>query len=259
MRALVSAVTVFVACALGACGGDGDAASKDKKQIRSVVTEVITTTDPSACTRLTTQTFLEQTTGAQGSDAVRTCRRNATAASAQSVSIGRVAVSGPRASADVRPKGGSLAFTSLRIGLRKTTGRWKIDRAKSGTLDRAAFFRLSRRELTSPPNEVSPAIADCVLREFKAIDDDEIVQALINMQQRLFVVAGAICGFNSTLAGSALPKRTIACIERRFRHELTGGAIGRRVAANPDRVKSVLASPRSSRTVRLIGRSCAQA
>jgi len=251
-------VTVLVACALGACGDEADdPRSKDEKQIRAVLNELLTTKDPDSCVRIATLRYLEQSTARRGLAAIRSCRKNArNNRNAELISIGRVAVSGPRASADLRQEGSSLFFKQLRVGLRKPAGRWKLDRTKSATLDRPAFFRFARKEVTSPPDALSRRAAECVLRRLKSIESRTIVRALLKVDLRLFLIPGAICGLRDAFAGSDVPQSVVVCIQRRLRRELTSGVTGRRVAANPGRLNAILDSPRRKRAGRRILKSC---
>jgi len=255
MRTRLTTLMVLVACALGACGDDS---SKDDKQLRSVLKEGLTSTDPDICTRLATPAFLAQTTGKRGQAALGECRKDAVEeADAESISVQSVDVSGDRADADVSPKGGDLPFKSVSIGLRKVDGQWKFDQLKGGTLDRAAFFRLTRKELSSPPGALDDDSADCVLRDFKAVSDEAIVRSLVKRDQRLFAVAGVICGARRELERRGAPARVVTCVARRVRIVLTTGAIGRSLSAVGADAREVLNQPRVERAVRRVAATCA--
>lgn len=255
MRVRTTALMILVACTLGACGDD---AIEDDEQIRAALKDGLTSTDPDICTRLATPAFLQQTTGERGKAAIRACRKDAVKESdADSISVQRVDVSGDRADADVRPKGGDLPFKSVTIELRKLGGRWKFDRLKGGTLDRAEFFRLTRKELVSPPRALAQATADCVLRDFKSISDDAIVRSLVKRDQRIFGVAGAICGIRQELTRQGASARVVTCVARRVRRALATGAIGRSLAAAGADAGDVLNSPRVQRALRRIAAGCA--
>jgi len=260
MHARAAAAIALVACALSACGDEGDKRlSEDVKQIHATLNEALTTKDPDSCTRLATQTFVEQTTAERGKAALRSCRNEVARSSAQEVSFGRVVVSGPRASADLRTKGGRLPYKTVRFGLRKAAGRWKLDRAKRATLDRGAFLRFLRTEVTSPPDALDDAAADCVVRDFEQREDDEIVRALLKPDVSLFLLSGAICTVRSKLAGTGTPESVITCVARRLRREFTSGALGRRLKANRTAsLDAVLDSPRSQRSIRRVFASCAR-
>jgi hypothetical protein len=67
------------------------------------------------------------------------------------------AIGGARASVTVRPHGGDdEGLKTLDLGLRRSGAHWKLDRLAGGTLDRPAFLRATRRELTAPPSASSP-------------------------------------------------------------------------------------------------------
>lgn len=260
MRARAAASIVLLTCALAACGEQADKPlSKDQKQIRATLTEALTTKDPDSCTRLATQRYVEQATAERGIAALLSCRKEAARSSAQDVSFGRVAVSGPRASADLRTKGGRLPYKTVRLGLRKAAGRWKLDRAKHATLDRRAFLRFLRHEVTTPPDALGDAAADCVMRDFKLRTDEEIVRALLKPDVTIFLLSGVICGLRTKLAGTGTPPSVVTCIARRFRRELTSGALGRRIKANRTvSVDALLGSSRSERRIERVVASCAR-
>lgn len=265
MRARTTGLIVLVACALSACGGGGGddgsgdkAVSKDEQQVRAVLKEALTTKDPDSCTRLLTQALVEQISAKRGAAAVRDCREDADTAGAKTVSIDRVRVNGPRAGSDVRPKGGSLTFKTLSIGLRKDAGRWKLDRLKGGTLDRPAFVAFARKELTSPPDAVPADTVDCMLRDVETTEDEAIARALLSGDARLFLLPITICGVRNEFARRGTPAPLVECIVGRVRRAMTTGELGRRLAASPESASAVVDSPLYERAVRLSAARCAR-
>lgn len=257
-------IIVVLACALSACGGDEGSSgarklSKDEQQVRAVLREALTTKDPDACTRLLTQNLLEQVSTERGKGAVRDCRMDADSASATSVMIDRVAVSGPRAGADVRPRGGSLTFKTVTIGLRKAGGRWKLDRLKKGTLDRPAFIAFARKELRSGPGAVAGKTVDCFVREISTKNDEQITRALFKADQRLFLLPITICAVRNELALRGVPGDVVQCVVGRVRRELTTGATARRLRASRAAAAELADSPALERVVRRSAIACAPA
>ncbi|MGH2840343.1 MAG: hypothetical protein ACRDKY_05915 [Solirubrobacteraceae bacterium] len=236
MRARATGLVILVVCAIGACGdesGDNER-SDDEKQIRAVLTEALTATDPAICGRHATRRFLDQFRALRATTAVRACRRSDDLAAAQRVSVERVAVSGPRAGADIRPSGGQLPFKTLRIGLREAGGGWKLDRIKGGTLDRPAFLQFMRRQLSASPGSGSEReIADCTLRELEQTENAAVVKAFVRPDQRLLILPAIVCAVRREFTGSGVRESIVTCVIRRFRRELTTGATGRRLAADP--------------------------
>lgn len=261
MRVSGIAGLLLATCAVGACGDDknssGTPASADEKAVRAVVQEALTTTDPSSCTRLVTRELLEQTTQERGAAAIRSCRDDAENPGAKTLTIDEVRVSGPRASVDVRPRGGGLPFKTLTLGLRRAAGRWKVSRLKSGELDRAAFKSVLRAEFAKPPDSLPPAVSDCTLKELDGTSDDRLANAFIKADATVFLVPAALCGIRVALEQETLPPGVTDCILRDFRRELTTGSLGRRIARDPDAL-DVLDSPEGERLSESIGASCAR-
>lgn len=236
MRACATGLVILVVCAIGACGDEsGDSArSDDESQIRAVLTEALTATDPAICERRATRRFLDQFRALRATTTVRACGGDDDLAAATSVAIERVAVSGPRAGADVRPSGGQLPFKTVRIGLRRAGGRWKLDRIKGGTLDRPAFLEFMRKQLSASPGSGSQhEIADCTLRELEQTESAAVVKAFVRPDHRLLILPAIVCAVRREFAGSGVRESIVTCVIRRFRRELTTGATGRRLAADP--------------------------
>jgi hypothetical protein len=183
---------IVVTCTLAACGGDDVSAAE--QQLRADVTDGLTSKDPDACTQYATQRFVEQLSGRRGEAALNSCRADAENTDFTSVGFKRVAISGVRARVTVSPRGGDEeGLKSLELALRKSGGHWKLDRLAGGKLDRAAFFRAARRELTAPPDALSAATTDCVLRQLEGAPDDEVIRSLVAADPRLIAVALARC------------------------------------------------------------------
>jgi hypothetical protein len=255
MRTTLTGALSLLACALGACGGNDSTGSKDEQAVRAVVKEGMTTTDPDACARLLTRTFLEQTTLETGVAAIRSCRKDAGTAASTSLSIDRVTVSGARAAADIRPKGGSLPFKTATLGLRKMAGSWKIDRLKGGTLDRAALARVMHDQLTAPPDALPVKTVDCAVQDLRNTADSEIIRAYVKPAPRVLVIPVAVCTVRRELADSGAPRNVVACIEEGIRRELTTGALGRKLEHDPSSL-ALLQSADGERLGARVARAC---
>jgi hypothetical protein len=183
---------IVVACTLAACGGD--AVSAEEQQLRADVAEGLTSKNADACTRYATQRFVEQLSGMRGAAALDSCRADAHNTAFTSVDFERVAISGARASVTVSPHGGGEeGLRTLELALRRSGEHWKLDRLAGGELDRAAFYRAARRELTAPPDALPADTADCVLRQLKRAGDDEVIRSLVAADPRLIAVSLATC------------------------------------------------------------------
>ena len=233
---------------LDACGGDDDspaastpattaspaAESGEERAVRDVVQEAMTTTDPSSCTELYTRALLEQTTGERGAAALKSCRDEADKPGATSLKIDDVRVSGPRASADIRPSGGELPFKSATLALRKSGGKWKLSRLKGGVLDRPALFAVLRRGFAEPPDQLPAALVDCVVKDLDRESTSRLTRAYITPDPVVFIIPVVICQTRSELTKSGIPAPIVECMTRRFRREMQTGAFGRSLAADPD-------------------------
>jgi hypothetical protein len=230
MRGRVIGALCVTAIAAGGCGGSDEPAGEEQ-QVRAVVQEIMTATDPSICTRLATRGFLEQTTAERGSAAVRACRKDADAVGAKKLTIDRVTVDGATAVAAIRPSGGTLPFERATLALRRTDGSWKVDRLRGGTLDRAAFGRVLRTQLAD--EKVGASVADCAVRDLAGTSDGAIVRAYVEPDPRILVVPVAVCTIRVGLTQQQMPSSLVDCITGGARRELTSGELGRKLAADP--------------------------
>ena len=185
-----------VTCTVAACGGDD--LSADERRLRADVTAGLTSKDPDGCTRYATQRFVEQLSGGRGAAALDRCRADAENTDFTSVEFARVAIDGARASVTVSPHGGDdEGLDTIELTLRKAGGHWKLDRLAGGKVDRAAFARATRRELTAPPDALTAATADCVVRQLDRAEDGEIIRSLVAGDPRLIIVPLARCSLPS--------------------------------------------------------------
>lgn len=241
MRGRVTAVVVVMAVALAACGGGEERqdtpvtpADAEEKQVRDVVIEALKSNDPGACTRLLTQSAVEQFTLQRGRRAVAECRDDADEIGAKTVSVRRIDVDGMRAEADVEPRGGTLALKAATFVLRKDDGRWMIDELTAGTLDRAAFMREAREELAEEPAGMSPEVIDCVANDLEGRRDAEIMRLYIDSDPRVLLAPAVVCAIRAQLPHTPAARPFVDCVTRAARRELTTGALGRKLSQDAD-------------------------
>lgn len=255
------------ACALSACGGSDDPGSgqkpannaqtsADERQVRAVVTEALTSKDPDACTRLFTKAAVERFTYRRGRRAIAECRDDADEVAATSVTIARVSVTGEQAKADVEPKGGNLPLRKVTFALRRVSGRWKIDRLTAGTLNRTAFLREAREDLSEPPDALPAETADCVLADLDTASDEELVGFYTESDVRLILLPTVICALRSQLPRTQEAAPFVACVTKATRRELTSGELGRALADEPD--LGLLDSKRYEGVIEQITEACAR-
>lgn len=253
MRGRVIAFVVVMASLIGACGGGdeteqagderpaageqqdpGPAQNADEKQVRAVLTEALTTKDPAACTRLLTQSAMEQFTLQRGSEALSECRDEADEPGATSVKIGRVEVDGERAEAQVEPKGGTLTLKEATFALLKDGDRWKIHRLTAGTLDRPAFLREARKGLREESEESDEAQVGCVVAALERRRDAEIMKLFLDGDARVLVVPTLVCEIGSQIPQTQATAAFSRCVRRAATRELTTGALGRELRRDAD-------------------------
>lgn len=271
MRARLAGLLIVAACVLGACGGDdgdtqepnagetpaaGESSSADEQQVRAVVREALTTDDPGSCTRLLTQAAVEQFTYRRGREAIAECRKDADEVAATSVAVSRVEVDGTRAEADAEPKGGGLTLRKATFTLRKDGRRWKIDRLKAGTLDRAAFLTEARKQMREPPEALSEAVTHCVVRELRATTDAVLIRIFVASDPRPLLLPTVDCALRSELPRTAQAAPFVTCVTQGARRELTSGALGRALAGDPD--LGILESERFESVIAQIAGACAR-
>ena len=117
------ALAAVAALALAACGGSGGddsdsggANSKDADAIRKIIRTASETKDPSKCSELATQRFLEQIQFQKGRKALEECRKDAKNDDpADSVDISSVTVDGSRGKATYLQNGGDSDGQQLTI------------------------------------------------------------------------------------------------------------------------------------------------
>ena len=262
MRGRVAAIVGATAIALAACGGGDDTdqaqptpSANEEQAVREVVIEALKTKDPSACTRLLTQTAVEQFTFQRGAKALERCREDSDEAGAKTVAVKRVEADGLRAEADVEPRGGSLTLETATFVLTKDQGSWKIDQLTAGTLDREGFMREAREELSEEPDGMPEEVVDCVVRDLEKRKDAEIVRLYVESDPRVLLAPTVVCAIQAELPRARAASAFVRCVTRSARRELTTGALGQELAQDAD--LEILETDRFRDAVQQIGARCA--
>jgi hypothetical protein len=171
---LVPCLLILAAVALAACGGGGG--SSDEGQIEETIETSATTSDPSNCTELETQAFVEQNTGTQGGAAVKECEEEAEEGeeTAESVDVSNVSVNGEEATAEVAFSGGSLDSQAVEVGLVKEGDNWKLNEILGFTEFDAAKLAESLQNKFAEEKEAIPAnLATCIVEAFSEASQSE--------------------------------------------------------------------------------------
>jgi hypothetical protein len=182
---------LVVPFAVAACGGGGGSssvasgasgASGDEAAVTTAIQDSATSTDPSTCTTLETQAFVEQSTFKTGQDAVKTCQENASN-HADSVDVTNVSVKGTKATADAAITGGSLDGQTLTVQLVNDGGQWKLNHIVTFVkFDRASFLKAFQESLTTQ-GQLNSSQIHCVLSTMSQGSDKQIQQLMLSGSQ----------------------------------------------------------------------------
>jgi hypothetical protein len=160
------APTLLLALGVTACGSSGGGGG-DEDQITAAIRTVALGTDPAACKKYETQSFMAQNTQSEGAKAVSACEQHAKEAKGnpKSVALSKVEVNGTRATADVAFTGGGFNGQTAAIALVKEGDQWKLDKTTGfAKLDRAKLIEQFEAKLTDPANKISKSVASCFVK-----------------------------------------------------------------------------------------------
>lgn len=161
--------------ALTACGGG----SSDEGKITETIETAATTSDPSNCTELETQRFVEQNAAEHGKGAIKTCEQEAEEGKeqAKSVAVSNVSVNGSKATAQAQFEGGSLGSQAIEVALVEEGGNWKLDYIE-GFADydgKALGERFEKR--FEEEGELTPAQTKCIVGKISGLSKEEAEEA----------------------------------------------------------------------------------
>lgn len=163
---------------LAACGSSDN----EEGQIEEAIKTSATSTDPASCKEASTQKFMEQTTRSKGSEAVKTCEKEASDGSgAKAVTVSNVEVDGSKATADGALTGGSLDGQEVEIALVKDGDQWKLDELTGfAKFDEAKVIASFESNFAEPSSGVSKGQASCIVKSFEEAPQAEFEKALIS-------------------------------------------------------------------------------
>jgi hypothetical protein len=189
---LVPLSVLLLAFSLAACGG-GDS---DEDEITDVIETAVTSTDPADCTRLATQSFLEQAEFERGEAAVESCEESAedTSDDPESVEVSAVEVDGGSATAAVAFEGSSFDGQTLNLSLLDEDGQWKLDRIESfESFDQRAFADAFEATAVEGDDPLTPEQAACVAENFREGPSETVQEALLSGNPEQLAPAFAGC------------------------------------------------------------------
>lgn len=198
----------------------------DEERVERVLRYAATSGDPSVCQDLNTDRYLTQVTGHPAPFAEAACYSALTDRDpADSLEIDHLAVDGDRATAVVRPIGGTSAGTKQTLALVKVDDRWELDRVLAiDQLDRDAFVRGQRDSLLA--DGWPPAAAACVADRVRRLPDAVLEAQLLRGRNEPFDRIALACSrpefernLLTTVANANLssPQRAVACARHRLR------------------------------------------
>jgi hypothetical protein len=163
---------------LAACGSS----DSDESQIEEAVETSATSTDPADCKKLATQHFMEQTTQSEGSEAVKTCEKEASNdEGAEDATVSNVEVDGSTASADVALTGGGFDGQEVEVALVKEDDQWKLNEiAGFVKFDEAKVIKTLEEGFSKPSSEVSKGLESCIIESFEEAPQSDFEAALIS-------------------------------------------------------------------------------
>jgi len=174
----VLALAVLVA----ACGGGGGS-SGDETQIEETITGSVTSTDPSKCTELVSQKFLEQTSDQTGKAVVEECEREAsdTSNDPEKVEVSAIKVEGADATAAVAFVGGGFNGQTLDVVLVKDGGQWKLDEITGfAKLDSGALATTFEEQFEKASSAITPKQLKCIGDKIRNADEATIEELVLS-------------------------------------------------------------------------------
>lgn len=176
---VVPCLLLLSALAFSACGGSG---SSDESKIEEAIETAATGTEPSKCTEVETQAFVEQNTATSGPAAVKECEKEASKAenNAESVTVSNVEVENEEATADVAVTGSSFDGQTLEVALVEEEGQWKLNEfAGFAKLDKAKLVE-SLEEEFAKSGEVSKSLTACIAEGLEESSQPEIEELILS-------------------------------------------------------------------------------
>jgi hypothetical protein len=172
--------SISTAALLAACGGGGG--NDDNAQITDLIQTAVKSTDPTDCTKLQTQQFVEQTELQSGQAAIRQCQKDAsdTTDNPDSVAITNVTSSGATGSADVTFHGGSFDGSTLTVAVNKAGDQWKLDKITDiPNFNFPGMVQALSAKLNSD-STIPPEVASCITQAFDNAGADQVKSIILS-------------------------------------------------------------------------------
>lgn len=176
------------ALALAACGGGDD--SGDEGKIEETIETSITSSDPSKCTDLMTQAFVEQNSGLTGKEALEDCEDEAgdTSDDPDSVTVSAIEVDGSDATAQVGFVGGGFAGQKVDVALVEADDQWRLDEISGfAKLNSDALAKTLEEQFEAVSDEITPDQISCIGDAIRDAPQEEIEELLLGGSSDKFV------------------------------------------------------------------------
>lgn len=185
---LLLPLAVLLAAALAACGGGGGDSSSggggEEGEVEVAIEKSVTEKDPSKCTELLTQSFLDQVEEGEGKVALEECEASAESGenAPESVTVTNVQIDGSKATADAVFVGSSLDGQTIAVALVKEGDQWKLDRlVRFVKLDSGAIADTFEEQLEGS-EELTADQVSCIADGLRESSDEEIEALLLEKE-----------------------------------------------------------------------------
>jgi hypothetical protein len=166
-------VLLASALALTACGGSSSGG--ESSAIEEAIETAATSSAPSKCTEVQTESFNETETGKTGAAALKVCEEEAESEEnpAESVNVSNISENGESATAEVEVEGGALDGQSLELEMAKEEGNWKLNKFLAFTNYDAAGIATAIEEKLSEEEGIEPSFAKCIAEGIEEMSQQE--------------------------------------------------------------------------------------
>ncbi len=164
---------LLCALALAACGSG----SGDDGEVEASIETATSSTDPSKCTEVETQAFMEQRTHVWDAGAVQRCEKEAKEGTgvADSVEVSNVEVKGTGATAEAALTGGTFDGQTVVVSLVEEDGRWKVNElTRFAKFDHDKLVAAYESQLSRPSLEAPKSFVSCVVETLDEFSQKEI-------------------------------------------------------------------------------------
>ena len=192
-------VLLASALALSACGGGGSSSSSgggEDAAIEGAIETSATSSDPSKCSEVQTQSFNETETGTTGKESLEACEEAAPdeeGALAESVTVSSIEIEGEEGAAAVAVEGGSLGGQTIAAGLQKEGEDWKVDSFFAFIKYDPASLAEGLEEALGEQEGVSPEVAACVGEGVEEMTEEEAELLVFEKENEGFEEIFAAC------------------------------------------------------------------